>query len=263
MHANQAEASRLTSEADMLQEDFAGLQGDLDAVEAALTAYDAAGLPAVQSDLAESLDDLWTRVTAILSDDAQAAQGVVEGLQTDIETAANARDAAQTAHDDAAAEVEAKAADVDNRQKVWDDLIALTDRRTGELAEVASLRDQVRSAEVGNNTFGAYARISEAGRRLTLLGDELSTEEYRVMLMTAWHELAAAREAVRTARLDLARAEVDLTAKTASLEALTTDRVTVLEQRWQNRLDTPPDNHDAPPAPSGSPAPPDAPVTGS
>lgn len=267
LQANQAEASRLSSEAEMVQEDVAGLQGDIDAVEAAVTAYDTAGLPAVQSELAESLNDLWTCVTAVLGDEAQAAQRVVESLQDEIEVAANARDAAHSAHDDAVAEVDAKAADVDDRQKAWDDLIGLADSGMGALAAVATLRDQARSAEVGNNTFGAYARISEAGRRLTHLGDELSTEAYRSTLMTAWQELAAAREAARTARLDLAKAELDLTARTATLEALTTDRVTVLEQRWQNSQDTPPEPPDAPQAPPDTPpappALPDRPVTGS
>ena len=254
LQANQAEASRLTSEAEMLQNDVAGLQSGLDAVESAVTAYTAAGLPAVQSELNKSLEDLQTCVTAVLGDEAGAAQRTVEDLQSDIATAVRARDDAQTTHDTAVAKVGEKTAEADDLQKAWDNLLALTDHHTGDLAAVASLRDQARSAEANNNTFGAYARISEATRRLELLG-ELSTDDYRQKLVTTWTELANARESVRATRLDLAQAEIDLTAKTSALEALTTDPVAGLEQRWKHHQDT----AVAPPAPPE--APPDSPAT--
>lgn len=253
LRANQVDAARLTSEADMLAQDVAGLQGDLDAVESAVAEYDAAGLTAVESERKESLDNLRTCVTAVLGDAQEAAQGIVDGLKTDIEQASQARDDAQAARDQAAADVETATADVDGRQKAWDDLVGLTGRKTGELAGVAALVDGARSAEAAGNTFGAFARITEAERGLSALGDLPSTDEYRGQLLAAWQALADARQVLREARLALTVADLDLTAKTAALDALTSDRVTVLEQRWQNRSQTP---GPARPAPEDQPVPP-------
>ena len=253
LRANQADATRLTSEADMLAQDVAGLQGDLDAVEPAVAEYAAAGLPALKSERKQSLDNLRTCVTAVLGDDLDAAQGIVDSLNTDIEQASQARDDAQAARDQAAADVETGTADVDGRQKAWDDLIGLTGRQTGELAGVAALDDGARSAEAAGNPFGAFARITEAERGLSALGDLPSTDEYRGQLLAAWQALADARQALRDAQLALTAADLDLTAKTAALAALTSDRVTVLEQRWQNRSQTP---GPARPAPGDQPAPP-------
>jgi hypothetical protein len=253
LRANQVDAARLTSEADMLAQDVAGLQGDLDAVESAVAEYDAAGLTAVESERKESLDNLRTCVTAVLGDAQDAAQGIVDGLKTDIEQASQARDDAQAARDQAAADVETATVDVDGRQKAWDDLVGLTGRKTGELAGVAALVDGARSAEAAGNTFGAFARITEAERGLSALGDLPSTDEYRGQLLAAWQALADARQVLREARLALTVADLDLTAKTAALDALTSDRVTVLEQRWQNRSQTP---GPARPAPEDQPVPP-------
>ena len=253
LRANQADATRLTSEADMLAQDVAGLQGDLDAVELAVAEYDAAGLPAVESERKESLDNLRTCVTAVLGDDLDAAQGIVDGLNADIEQASQARDDAQAARDRAAADVETGTVDVDGRQKAWDDLVGLTGRKTGELAGVAALGDGARSAEAAGSTFGAFARIIEAERGLDVLGDLPSTDEYRGQLLAAWQALADARQSLREARLAFTAADLDLTAKTAALDALTSDRVTVLERRWQNRPQTP---GPAQPAPGDQPVPP-------